>query len=453
MAKAAKTIVAERQNTRPSQRPAAAHASGLDMISQLPAPRQQFIEAIDGMSVDHSLQDVLQVCVGLDFVQLAGRDQRADHRPAMSATIAAGEQVVLAAEGDGADGALDRIGVELDAAIVQEASQAVPARECIADRFSERAAAGDQAELRIEPDVQRVDDRFGEGPAFGKTVVRRLAADARLDRIELADPAQGFCCHGRRGGFGHIVELASRVAPTRRERDALFVGQLLEASVSVDMQVALEGGKMCDCSLGLAVGCEQVDGGRRFGSAPRPLLARVHPKPSRLGSSAARIEYRDRRVIGKEMVGGEHVLAQPFVQGLEPPACAANPARERRAAEIDAVTVEDLRLPIERKMIAVFADQHVREQRRRRKTASDQSLWRAGLHHLVAGAAGVFRTGRTQDAKLRRDPIQHLADALADQMESTATAAADPVLYVKQNVFVADDRAAHDDAAEIWVPV
>jgi hypothetical protein len=135
------------------------------------------------------------------------------------------------------------------------------------------------------------------------------------------------------------------------------------------------------------------------------------------------------------MAGGEHVLTQPFVQGLEPPACAANPARERRAAELDAVTVEDLRLPIEWKVIAVFADQHVREQRGRRQTASDQPLRRAGLHNLVTDSAGVFGPGRAHDAKLSWYPIQHLADALTDQMESTATAAADPVLYVKQNVF------------------
>ena len=45
----------------------------------------------------------------------------------MSTTVAAGEQVVLAAERDGTDRALDRIGVELDAAGVQEACQSEPA--------------------------------------------------------------------------------------------------------------------------------------------------------------------------------------------------------------------------------------------------------------------------------------------------------------------------------------
>ena len=86
-------------------------------------------------------------------------------------------------------------------------------------------------------------------------------------------------------------------------------------------------------------------------------------------------------------------------------------------------------------MIAVLADQYVREQRGRRQAASDQPFRCGGLHHLVAGPAGVFRTRGAQDAKLRRDPIQHLADALANQMESTAAAAADPAVHIEQNVF------------------
>jgi hypothetical protein len=60
------------------------------------------------------------------------------------------------------------------------------------------------------------------------------------------------------------------------ERDALFVGQLLEASISVDMQDALEGSKMCDRSLRLVIRSEQVDGRWRFRSAAGPLLAGVH---------------------------------------------------------------------------------------------------------------------------------------------------------------------------------
>jgi hypothetical protein len=97
-------------------------ASGLDMIGRLPAPRQQFVETVDGMSVDHPLQHVAQVGIRFDVIQLAGRDERRDDGPSMAAAVAAGEQVVLTAERDKTDRAFDRIGVELDAAIVQESA-------------------------------------------------------------------------------------------------------------------------------------------------------------------------------------------------------------------------------------------------------------------------------------------------------------------------------------------
>jgi hypothetical protein len=79
------------------------------MISRFPAPRQQFVEPIDGMSVDHPLQHVAQIRIGFDVIELAGRDQRADDRPALAAAVAAREQVVLAAECDRSDCAFDGI--------------------------------------------------------------------------------------------------------------------------------------------------------------------------------------------------------------------------------------------------------------------------------------------------------------------------------------------------------
>ena len=44
--------------------------SGLDRFCGRPAPRQQFIEAIDRVSIDHALEHVVQISVGLDVVHL-----------------------------------------------------------------------------------------------------------------------------------------------------------------------------------------------------------------------------------------------------------------------------------------------------------------------------------------------------------------------------------------------
>ena len=54
--------------------------SGLDVIFGAPGPRQELVEAIDGMSIDHALEHVDEVGVRLDAVELGGFDQGADDR-------------------------------------------------------------------------------------------------------------------------------------------------------------------------------------------------------------------------------------------------------------------------------------------------------------------------------------------------------------------------------------
>ena len=72
--------------------------SSLDDLACFPGPRQQIVEPTCRMSVDHAREHVAQIDVRLDDVQLAGFDQRADHRPALATSIAAGKEVVLAPE-------------------------------------------------------------------------------------------------------------------------------------------------------------------------------------------------------------------------------------------------------------------------------------------------------------------------------------------------------------------
>ena len=66
------------------------------MIFIFPGPRQQFIEAVDGMPVDHAREHIAQVGVGFDVVEFAGLDQRADDCPSIAATVAVGKEMALA---------------------------------------------------------------------------------------------------------------------------------------------------------------------------------------------------------------------------------------------------------------------------------------------------------------------------------------------------------------------
>lgn len=226
--------------------------SALDGISRFPRPWQEFIEPVDGMTVHHALKNVGDIGVGLDVVELGGLDQRADDGPAVPATVAAGEQMVLAPESDGTDRAFDRIGVEFDAPVMQEPGQGLPTGERIADRLGERAASGDLRELGLQPGAQFGHERAGVLPTRGKPIGRRLPADLRLDGIEFADPAQRIGGNRRSGGLRNVIELAPGVRPARGENDIAFARQLLEAGIATDVLHVGEVLKMCHRALGSA---------------------------------------------------------------------------------------------------------------------------------------------------------------------------------------------------------
>ena len=80
------------------------------------------------MAVDDLHEDVGHIGLRIDAIDFAGLDKRGNDRPVLSPAIGTREESVLPIEGNGADGALDDIGVDLDAPVVDEARQAVPAR-------------------------------------------------------------------------------------------------------------------------------------------------------------------------------------------------------------------------------------------------------------------------------------------------------------------------------------
>ena len=103
------------------------------------------------MAVDHPLENIAKVCVGLNVIELRGFDKGADCRPAFAAAVAAGEQMILAAKSNRTNGTLDRIGIELDPAVIEEAAEAIPATKGVADRLSQTASRRKLRQLALEP--------------------------------------------------------------------------------------------------------------------------------------------------------------------------------------------------------------------------------------------------------------------------------------------------------------
>ena len=75
--------------------------------------------------------------MGIDAVHLAGLDQRGDDGPVFGTGVVAGEEGVLAVQGNGADRAFDGVVVDLDAAIGEGASKAIAVSGDLGERFAQ----------------------------------------------------------------------------------------------------------------------------------------------------------------------------------------------------------------------------------------------------------------------------------------------------------------------------
>ena len=96
---------------------------------------------------------------------------------------------------------------------------------------------------------------------------------------------------------------------------------------------------------------------------------------------------------------------------------------------------EDLALPIERRVVAIFAHQHMRQQARARHSFGDRTLRRRSLVDRSAGTTTVFGAPDAQNSQPCRHEVEHLADRLADHMERAAAAGADALINIDRHVF------------------
>ena len=78
------------------------------------------------MFVGHALQDVLEPSEGLDVVELCGGDEGTYGCPSDTTAVRAREQMVLATQRDGANGAFDGVVVEFNTPVIKEEADGAP---------------------------------------------------------------------------------------------------------------------------------------------------------------------------------------------------------------------------------------------------------------------------------------------------------------------------------------
>ncbi len=125
----------------------------------------------------------------------------------------------------------------------------------------------------------------------------------------------------------------------------------------------------------------------------------------------------DRRAV-------EDVPADRLGQRLQKGRTLAHPLGERRAVQVDAVALEDLALTVERKVVAVLADEHMGEQAGPRPAALDGTARQRRLREGLAPPASEARAHDAGHDEAAGHVLQLLGDVLADPTQSAAACGA-----------------------------
>jgi hypothetical protein len=183
-------------------------------------------------------------------------------------------------------------------------------------------------------------------------------------------------------------------------------------------------------------------------TTPRPVIDRVAPEAAGLGLAPARVQHRQRGVVGEDLARGQDRPQHQVIERPQPPAGAAHPGAQRRAVQRDALARQHLRLPIQRQGVAELADHHLDDQGLGRQAAVDRPCRGFGGHHdALAGAARIARAAGDAHAQLRGHDVELLGPLLADAVQGAAAAGARRGLDIDHHLVARQMRRQRTEVA------
>ena len=134
----------------------------------------------------------------------------------------------------------------------------------------------------------------------------------------------------------------------------------------------------------LAVAVARVEEQRcgRVGTGERPIVPDISPYPA--NDSLVFGEHRHGRVVAVQTFGGEHVPADQFNERRQARRAGADPVRQGRHVELDALASIGLALPVERLMLAELGIKDHRQQAGTGPRSGDDMERRRWLGDLLA---------------------------------------------------------------------
>ena len=131
-----------------------------------------------------------------------------------------------------------------------------------------------------------------------------------------------------------LVELAPGMGPAGDLVDRSSFVEMMEAGVGVGLESALIELDVLAWPLTLAVGRVGEPDGGRGGIAGGAVVANVGPEPASLRLAVAWREHRNRRVVGVQLGGRQHVVAYGGDQRSQQLAGRADPAGQRGTIQV-----------------------------------------------------------------------------------------------------------------------
>src|ERR1700730_8341635 len=204
-----------------------------------------------------------------------------------------------------------------------------------------------------QPHLQFRHQRPGLVLASSQSYLGARAPDTFLDGVDRCDALDHFLSERRLRRLVDFHEPSSCMRQTEGEPDCSGLTHVLGQRLIGHIAVNMKDTRIVDQlrrDLTFAAAVREYIGYRRWRwSAPWTVIHRMGPELTRLGAAPSRIEDRHPRLVaeeqGRRMDGSQLELVEP----LQPPRCPLHPAGERRAVEMDAVTGQDLHLPVQRR--------------------------------------------------------------------------------------------------------
>ena len=193
-----------------------------------PVPGQEFVHT-GVRQLGDAGEDIGEPSLRVDVVEFGGDDEGVHRRGALAPAVGAGEQPRPSAQSNPAQRPFRTIIGKADAAIDEEAGEAVPTLEHVVDRLRHRGVARQPGSLGTHPRLEFGHQRCAALAAHRRTSFGGLAVDLALDveqRIDAFYRLQRQRSDRRRAlavslagrDVGEFVEYSPTVGPNKRLR-------------------------------------------------------------------------------------------------------------------------------------------------------------------------------------------------------------------------------------------